>query len=236
MKLIKPYNTVINENVDNTHLLTDYQMFWCKQYIRGSFGVNENGEVYSPEEIIAVINSPDRFAVKFANCISFSCQHNANLVSLEGSPNSISGSFNIFGATKLRSLIGGPRRVGKHYSVYRCNIKSLEGAPERVGGTFNCAFNTNLESLQYSPSRVGGAYIARHCESIINLKGISEYIREELALSGCKSLRSLDGLYKEFDGDMLLEECGRPENELIYNWKNDITGEELDTFNDEWTI
>ena len=236
MKLIKPYNTVINEASNNMHLLTDDQLLWCRRHVIGSFGVNEDGEIYSPDGIISIINDPNRFDVKFADCRRFSCHHNANLVSLEGSPKNISGSFSIDGCTKLRSLIGGPSKVDMHYSVYRCDLISLEGAPERIGGTFNCGYNTNLKSLQYSPKYCGGAYIARHCESIVNLKGISEYIKEYVELDRCKSLRSLDGLYKEFNGDILLEECDLPANELIYNWKNNITGEELDMFNDEWMI
>jgi hypothetical protein len=30
--------------------------------------------------------------------------------------------------------------------------------------------------------------------------------------------------------------CGLSNDKIVYNWKNDISGEETKTFNDEWEI
>jgi len=70
----------------------------------------------------------------------------------------IIGAFD-FGGNQgsLRTLIGGPKTVGR-YDVSSNQIYSLEGCPEKVNGTFNID-NNRLSSLMHSPKHVVSDFI-----------------------------------------------------------------------------
>jgi len=71
-----------------------------------------------------------------------------NLTTLEGCPNVISGSFNIFG-NKLKSLSDGPDVVDGYYNCAYNELTTLEGCPTIVYDTFDCYHNhiTDLSTI-----------------------------------------------------------------------------------------
>jgi hypothetical protein len=114
-------------------------------------------------------------------------------------------------------------------------LNSLEGCPDYIKGQFNISNNDSLLSLDGSPKEVGGSYFAISL-NIINLKGITKNIGGDLYLTDCFNLKSLDGLDKDFKGQIYARNCGLPQDELIYNWQNDISGDEVNIFKTDWEI
>ena len=79
-----------------------------------------------------------------------------NLISLEGCPQRIGGTFQVKD-TEITSLKGGPVQVGKNYDCFNNRLASLKGAPVRISGDFDCSYNP-LESLEGCPKYVGGTF------------------------------------------------------------------------------
>lgn len=211
MKIIKTYNTVINESSDNHHLLTQEQIDWCKKHLVAYWEVNDKGEVHYNDAYIDILGDPYRFEVKFGTCTTFTC-------------NSIN----------LESLVGSPDKVLYDFIIDGSNIKTLEGAPEYVGDTLTLCNNNQLTSLDGSPNTIERLRIS-DCDQLTDLKGLNT-VDKSIAVHSCKSFNSLDGLSKEFNGQIYSRNCGLPQEELIYNWENDINQDDVNTFKSDWEI
>jgi hypothetical protein len=240
MKIVKTYNQVVNESLDkdNIHLLTDEQIRWCVDNLEEGWRINFDGEIYYTFGRIEIHDkSFDRCKIKFADCKNFILNNNPELVSLEGFPNKVREIFSIRNCKNLESLVGGPTWVGEGYTIDKCNsLINLNGAPEYVGESFDVSWN-NLQSLEGSPNEVGGFYFARKNILLVNLKGITQNIGGDLYIGQCSNLKSLDGLNKDFPSNKIYaSECKIPEEELIYNWQNDINQDEIDQFKQDWEI
>ena len=118
MNRFNTYDQFLNEGIDPLNHLTQEQVDWCNKHIKQKWGVNSEGEVTVTKNLEFKDRSFDRFPVQFAPVNgSFYCSHCPNLVSLEGTPQSVNGNF----------------------YCYNCpNLVSLEGAPQSVGGGFSC--------------------------------------------------------------------------------------------------
>lgn len=99
-------------------------------------------------ELTTLENSP-------AEAYGFFCDNN-KLVSLEGGPKIVRGSFNC-GNNNLVSLEGGPKIVTDNYICSNNKLTSLKGAPESVLN-FDC-INNQLTSLEGIPKVINGSIL-----------------------------------------------------------------------------
>jgi hypothetical protein len=89
-----------------------------------------------------------------------------------------------------------------------------------------------------SPDEVGGDYLLLDLPNLETLNGIAKNIKGSLTIRRCPNLKSLDGLSADFPEDSILfighnEEAAR---KLIYNWKNQITVDNINNFEEDWQI
>lgn len=92
--------------------------------------------------------------IKFNHIIGGFHIKNTNLISLDGCPYSITGSF-VASFNKLRDLKGGPHIVKEIYSVSHNFLESLEGLAESIGTSIYINDN-NLKDLKYIPDVING--------------------------------------------------------------------------------
>lgn len=130
-----------------------------------------------------------------------------DIVSLEGSPKEVGGTFDCSYCDSLVSLEGCPNEVGGYFSCSRCkSLVSLKGSPEEVGGYFNCSHCDSLVSLEGSPRKVGGFFDCSHCDSLVSLKGAPKEVGGGyFGSSWCKSLISFERRYIKVKGHLLSE-------------------------------
>lgn len=116
------------------------------------------------------------------------------LTSMEGFPEEITGGFQA-GNNKFQNLIGGPKKVGKYYSISQNeDLNSLEGSPEEVGGPFEVSYCRSLYSLEGGPKKAGS--YACDETSISSLKGAPAELKGEsvgFTANNCYELKSLEG-------------------------------------------
>lgn len=131
------------------------------------------------------------------------------------------------GCNSLKSLEGGPKKVGGSFYCDHCgSLTSLKGAPKEVGGDFNCAYCSNLKSLEGAPKEVKN-FDCRRCDSLKTLKGAPKWIVGDFYCLNCKSLKTLEGSPKEvknFDCrgcDSLVSLKGSPEKIKGHFWGDD---------------
>jgi hypothetical protein len=129
--------------------LTREQFRFLKNSIRGSFIVDENGEIDVKGDVRFYGQKIGKIPVKFGVVTGdFDCDY-TGLISLEHGPIKVGGSFTCY-ENKLTSLKGAPTSVGSGVDCSRNNLISLEGAPEYIPGGFNCNYNS-LISLEGAP-------------------------------------------------------------------------------------
>lgn len=138
---------------------------------------------------------------------SIDCSYCTSLKSLVGSPKNLYGNFDCRGCDSLKNLIGAPQIIGGNF---RCgdseNLESLEGAPKRVE-TFSCAASVNLKTLEHSPLSVV-KYYCTDCDSLKNLIGITQDVKETIVCYNCENLESLEGAPQDFKGYFSCGQCG----------------------------
>jgi len=209
---------------------------------------------------IKIINNPDSIPVQFGDIDDlFELVDCKNLTSLKGSPRSV-GNLILRDCPELISLEGGPDLVKDKIVIELCNkLESLEGGPDLVKDKIVIALCNKLESLEgafrltnnisrfilynnYSlkslvgmPTKIRAIISINGCTSLTDLRGISSTPRR-LGIHNCTSLTSMYGLDKDYSGEIIMSGCGLSNDKIVYNWKNDISGEEAKTFNDEWEI
>jgi hypothetical protein len=215
MKIVRPYNQVVNEAKNNLHLLNRDQIAWCSDNIREAWYVNEDGEVFTNSKTVSLYSGEfEEIPVQFADCLMFTLAYNHKLTTLNGSPRRVKHSYAIEKCTSLESLYGGPDFVGGSYLIQSTSIESLEGSPIEVVGSYRIMNNKKL----------------------ISVHRITKNIGRNIEIADSPLLRSLDGIPKDFKGNIDAYANGLPEKELIYNWQNDITQDEVDQFKQDWEI
>jgi hypothetical protein len=112
--------------------------------------------------------------------------NNKGLTSLEGSPESILGNFDISRNSKLKSLLGGPKEIDGHYIVDSCGITSLEGIPSRIGSDLVLANNplTSLRGINKLRELNGWVFID-DCPITSHILGV-------FLIKGCSRLHTYD--------------------------------------------
>ena len=235
MKIIKSYNRVVNETLgdfSNLSLLTEEQINWCDTHLNCLWGVNDDGEIYCSGNI-KIIKSPSRFLVQFADVDGeFNCSNNIHLTSLKGSPRRVN-SFYASNCINLTRLEGGPVEVEFRYFCDYSKITNLIGAPTKVKELM-LSHNYDLESLEGCPQEVDnlGLFEAKNLKT---LNGVS-IVNDRLNVSHCTSLYSLGTLDINSTCTISAKQCALSEDELIFNWKNGITSDDIDRFKSDWEI
>lgn len=130
------------------------------------------------------------------------------LQSLEGMPQYIEGSCIISKCTSLKTLEGGPIKVGGGFDCSGLGLVSLEGGPQEVGSYYDCSKN-NLKTLDGAPRVVGEkvkesySRLAFNCEynKLTSLKGGPQEILYGDYLCGHNPLTSLEGAPEKVRGN-----------------------------------
>lgn len=99
-----------------------------------------------------------KFPFKFGKFVGSMWMDGLDVVSLENSPEEITGDFVIYN-NKLENFIGGP---------------------EIVGGNFAANFNRPLKTLEGSPKIVKGNYCILYCKDVKDISGITPDIGNDL--------------------------------------------------------
>jgi hypothetical protein len=133
--------------------LTDRQYKSLKNWVTGTFDVDENGLVNVTGDVFFSYHSlPKNLPISFGIVTgNFDCSHN-NLTSLVGAPKEVGGSFNCV-YNRFVSLRGAPLKVGGDFRCSNNLLTSLNGAPTEVGGSFSCSSN-NIYTLLGAPQKV----------------------------------------------------------------------------------
>lgn len=112
----------------------------------------------------------------------FICNHNPDIISLEGAPKEVTGDFMCNNNPKLKSLEGAPVKVGGDFNYFDCSdkLKSLEGAPREIGGDFVCCDTklTSLKGIHKQITNLGGKFIS-------NNSPIRSHVLGLLLIKGC---------------------------------------------------
>jgi hypothetical protein len=104
---------------------------------------------------------------------------------------------------KIKSLKGGPKKVGFNYLVTGNKLTSLEGSPEEINGTFDCSYN-KLTTLKGGPMSVVNTFVCVG-NKLENLVGSPEVIGETLFVSD-NGLKSLDGAPNSMGGGLVFDD------------------------------
>lgn len=141
----------------------------------------------------------------------FFCGRTYRLLSLEGAPTTVSGAFSC-GDSNIKSLKGGPVKVGEFSCSFNDNMTNLVGAPKEVTGDFSCSFCKKLRTLKGVPEKVGGKFSISYNHALRNL----DYLPKEI------------GGNFEFNRDFRQNVALRMSNEgimSIYDLKSIVKGE-----------
>ncbi len=136
MKYIKLYEEF------NSFELNEEQEYFLDRRAKGRWKFNpNNGLVDINGDFDCSDKSLDDFyGIKFGKITdSFYCNDN-QLISLEGSPNDVSGGFYCAG-NKLMSLIGCPVSIGRGFSCSDNQLISLKGCPIKTGHSIGSSGN-----------------------------------------------------------------------------------------------
>jgi len=221
MKRFNTYEEFIVEN-DNLKLLTKEQLSWCKKHIKGTFSVNNQGEVIVPKDLSFKNSIFGRFPVKFGTVKgNFECVNCENLVSLEGSPSYVRGNFLIGGCPSLESLDGAPTYVRQNFEVnddeaYRILSKFLYNKairkPSRTPEEIDTALNhpkskaTTLDGIP-KDLYVEGYFIIKS-NSLVSLEIVPKTITVEAGYAyTSENLVSLKGAPSHVEGSFECNYC-----------------------------
>ena len=81
-------------------------------------------------------------------------------------------------------------KIARNFSCATCDdLKSLEGGPKKVGGDFCCSNCGSLTSLEDAPKEVGRDFNCGGCEKLKSLEGAPEKVGGGLYCFGCKNIR-----------------------------------------------
>ncbi len=131
-----------------------------------------------------------------------------NLKTLEGCPDAVSGVFGINRCDSLKSLVGGPKKVGKpgskfaskdaRYYISNCkNISSLDGGPRSVAGMTGSLDLYDLPSLKslagLKATTIDNVEIDG-CDNLIEFgdNSLPKNMRGRITLTKCSKMKTLD--------------------------------------------
>jgi hypothetical protein len=123
----------------------DLQLEQLKKYCNGDITINGDGSIDVDGDVFIDSCNLTKIPFKFRNVsYGFNCSNN-RLISLEGAPSTVGGSFRCNNNNMLSSLNGGPTVVGG--DVFDCSdnaLISLDGAPNSMFSFWCDGNNSNL--------------------------------------------------------------------------------------------
>ena len=138
MKHIKAYSQLFESQTE----LSQEQIDWLDEFVIGKWTLNpQTGLV----DVKGGFNCYDQGLTDFKGVIFgvvteyFDCSNN-QLISLEGAPQKVGGSFYCYD-NQLTSLEGAPQQVEGDFDCSNNQLTSLDGAPSWVGGSLYCSDN-----------------------------------------------------------------------------------------------
>jgi hypothetical protein len=138
MRHVKGYK----ELFENQTELSQEQIEWLDECTRGKWTLNpQTGLV----DVDGGFYCSDQHLTDFKGVIFgvvteyFDCSNN-QLISLEGAPQKVGGSFYCYD-NQLTSLEGAPQQVEGDFDCSNNQLTSLDGAPSWVGGSLYCSDN-----------------------------------------------------------------------------------------------
>lgn len=192
----------------------DQIKFWIETYfkVHGPLEITEEGIVNVRGSINANESSGNRlkrFAVEFGTVDGYFdislCKH---LVSLDGAPKIVMGSYSCVGCSLLTSLQGAALYVGNKFSCRDCTLLTdLVGAPEQVGGTFNAQHCRQLRSLTGLPKLIGKDLNLENNSELTTFDAADSEILGSVICYGLPKLNTLETLPGKIGGMLDLHDC-----------------------------
>lgn len=137
-------------------------------------------------------------------------------------------SFSINGKVKnLKSLKGGPTRVGWNYEIHGGNLASLDYIASEIGRKLlidhvNVEYLLGAEDIEVKDISILGAPIHTlkglphgvknleiiDCNELVDFKGCPSIINGNLIIKKCTQLKNLKGCPSTIQGDFIVSACG----------------------------
>lgn len=125
------------------------------------------------------------------HCVTFNCENNQRLASLEGGPLNVTGHY-YFSGTDIENLIGVPDTIGGDFYGTGCKrLSSLKGGPANITGAFIIMECPKLKSLEHGPRTVGKTYNVAE-NDLRSLKGAPRAVNGSFGIGKNKNLSSLE--------------------------------------------
>ena len=136
------------------------------------------------------------------------------LEDISGLPKDFNKCIRLWG-TKLKSLEDIPEHTNSISISHSNNLKNLKGLPKEMEYVKVC-YCDNLTSLEGSPRKVEYFHCDR-CHGLTDLKGSPDEVEKEFKCSGCDNLKSVNGISKKIEGNVIIYECpSLPQKDLIW--------------------
>ena len=166
----------------------------------GTYDVN--GDVYNLTKFKQFISDDGKLTIKFNKVTGdFNCSA-SRLTSLEGCPKEVGKDF-YCSYNELSSLKDSPEKVGGDFECMYNKLTSLEGAPKEVTGDFVCVMD-GLTSLEGAPEKVGGNFKCQY-NKLTSLKGSPKEVGGSFYCPN-NNLSSLKGAPEKVSGNFYCSE------------------------------
>jgi hypothetical protein len=126
---------------------------------------------------------------------NFLCNKNS-LSTLEGCPQVIHGNFLCENNLPLKSLVGGPRKVGGKFYTYNCPFESFQGMAQEIGSYIHMRGN-HCKNFVGFPQVVNAGFDVS-ITHINSLEGFPRQITGDVFIDDSK-ITSLHGIHKRID-------------------------------------
>lgn len=162
---------------------------------------------------------------------TFYMESRSNIKTLEGGPVKVGGNYDV-SEIGLESLVGAPRVVHWDFECVDNKITDLVGSPEEVGRDFICSINEKLTSLRGCPKRIGGDFILNLCPNLWDPTGLRDCeIGGELSLYRNFSLSRVVDLFptvKDFQNSLDYNYIKGPDRIDLFKFREALDELEID--------
>jgi hypothetical protein len=154
----------------------------CPQQVRGSFNCAHN-------KLETLEGAPQEAGGYFICSVNL-------LKTLKGAPPRVGGGF-MCDNNQLETLEDGPVEVGRNYICNNNKLTSLKGMPRIINGDFWC-FDNLLTSFEGCAQTIQGGLYCQKNELLVSLEGGPSFVGEDVYLSNCSKLTSLQNIHLHF--------------------------------------
>lgn len=179
----------------------------CELHEIKDYTINDDGTIDVVGEINWGFKRWKKLPLKFRKVDgNFLIFNNHNLVSLEGCPTEVTGSFK-FSAQEITSMKHVPEKVGKDFTVSSFKMKKFDYFPKEIGGELSI-FNSRIETLDLLPKEVFGKVSITENMFLRSIKGIPSIVHGNVLINGSRVVQSFEGLPKVIEGKLSLHSFG----------------------------